>query len=71
MIGEVNLFGVFVPALLVLGIAALLVTGIVSRLLTLVSAYRLFAYRPLVDIAIFIFLLGGLVLLTASPDMTS
>lgn len=69
MIGEVSLGGVYVPGLLLLGAAALLVTALVTRLLHLVSAYRLFAWRAIVDIAIFVIILGALVLATAPmPD---
>lgn len=68
MNGEVSLFGVYVPGLLVLAVVALLVAALATRLLGLVSAYRLFAYRPLVDVALYVIILGGLVLLTARPD---
>lgn len=71
MSGEVNLFGVYVPSLLILAVAALLVTALATRLLSLVSAYRLFAYRPLVDLALYVIILGGLALLTARPDTLS
>ena len=67
MIGEVSIFGVYLPALLVLAIAAILLTGILTRLLTLVSAYRAIVYRPLVDLAIFVLILGLLSLLTGRP----
>lgn len=65
MIGDIAIGGVFVPALLVLAAAALALTGLVSTLLNLVGAYRLVAYRPIVDVAIFILLLGLLVIVTA------
>ena len=67
MTGEVSIFGVYLPALLVLAIAAILLTGILTRLLTLVSAYRTIVYRPLVDLAIFVLILGLLSLLTGHP----
>ncbi len=67
MIGEVSIFGVYLPALLVLAIAAILLTGLASRLLTWVSAYRAVVYRPLVDLAIFVMILGLLSLLTGRP----
>jgi hypothetical protein len=66
MIGEVSLAGVYMPALLVLGVVAVLLTGIVSRLLTLLGAYRLVASRPLADLAIFVLILGTLSWLSAS-----
>lgn len=58
MIGELALGGVYLPILLVIGAAALVLTALLSRLLVLISAYRFFAYRPLVDIALFIMLMG-------------
>lgn len=67
MIGEVSILGVYLPALLVLAIAAILLTGVATRLLTLVSAYRAIVYRPLVDLAIFVLILGLLSLLTGRP----
>jgi hypothetical protein len=67
VIGEISLFGVYVPALLLLALGALAVTGLLSRLLQLSGFYRLIAYRPLVDLCIFALLLGLIVLLTAPP----
>ena len=64
MIGEVSLFGVYVPALLLIVLAALVLTGLSSRFLQLSGFYRLIAYRPLVDLCLFMLLLGLLVLLT-------
>jgi hypothetical protein len=64
MIGEVSLFGVYVPALLLLGLAALVLAGLLSRLLQLTGFYRLIAYRPLVDLCLFTLILGLIVLLT-------
>jgi len=65
MIGEISIFGVFVPSLLLLNLLALVLTGIATALLQLVGFYRIIAYRPLVDLALFIFLLGLLVLVSA------
>jgi hypothetical protein len=65
MIGEISIFGVFVPALLLLNLIALVLMAIVTALLQLVGFYRIIAYRPLVDLALFILLLGLLVLVTA------
>lgn len=65
MIGELSIGGVFVPALLVLGVIALLITGLLTQLLQLTGVYRVVAYRPLVDLAIFVLVLGLIVLLTA------
>jgi hypothetical protein len=64
MTGEISLGGVYVPTILLLAIAALLLTGLATRLLGFVGVYRLVAYRPLVDVALFILILGLLSLLT-------
>ncbi|CAN5388466.1 hypothetical protein BH09PSE3_BH09PSE3_19310 [soil metagenome] len=71
MTGEIDVFGVYLPGLLVLAVVALLLTGVASRLLSLLGAYRLFAYRPLVDLAIFMLVLGSLVFATLSPETLS
>jgi hypothetical protein len=65
MIGEISIFGVFVPSLLLLTVLALALTGIFTAVLQIVGFYRIIAYRPLVDLALFIFLLGLLVLVSA------
>jgi hypothetical protein len=64
MIGEVSIGGVYVPTLLLLGCAAVILTGLVSRLLSLVGFYRLVAYKPVADIALFVLLLAAIVWLT-------
>ena len=69
MTGEVNLFGIYVPGLLLLAIAAAALTAIVARLAALLGLYRIFAYRPLVDVAIYVLILGGLVLAFAPPGV--
>jgi hypothetical protein len=69
MTGEVSLFGIYVPGLLLLAVAAAALTAIASRLLALFGLYRVFAYRSLVDVAIYILILGGLVLTFAPPGV--
>jgi hypothetical protein len=64
MIGEISIGCVYVPILLLLALAALTITGLLTQLLQLVGFYRLIAYRPLVDICLFVLLLGLLVFLT-------
>jgi hypothetical protein len=63
MIGEVSIGGVYFPPLLLIGTIALILTGAASWMLNLAGLYRLVAYRPLADIALFVLLLGALVLL--------
>jgi hypothetical protein len=65
VIGEVSIGGVYLPALLLLALAALFLTGLLARLLAVISAYRWVAYRPLVDIALFMLILGLLAALTS------
>lgn len=60
MTGEVNLGGVFVPTLLLLVLAALLLTYGLIRVISLLGLYRFFAYRAIVDLSIFVLLLGAL-----------
>jgi len=67
MRGEVSIAGVYMPGLLVLAIVALVLTGILTRLFGLIGVYRLIAYRPLVDVALYVIVLGGLVFLFV-PD---
>ncbi len=64
MIGEVSIAGVFFPPLLLLGFVVLALTALVSRLLQMAGFYRYVAYRPLVDLSLFVLLLGLAVLLT-------
>jgi hypothetical protein len=65
MNGEVSLGGVFVPTLLLLFLAALLVTGLIVRVLGPSGFYRFIAYRALVDLCLFILVLGTLAFLAA------
>ncbi|MFW2851376.1 DUF1656 domain-containing protein [Sphingomonas sp. TX0543] len=67
MSGEISIAGVYMPGLLLLAIAALVLTAVLTRLLGLIGAYRLIAYRPLVDVALYVIVLGLLVILFV-PD---
>jgi hypothetical protein len=58
MTGEISLFGVFVPSFLVLAMAAAIISLFVAQLMARLSLYRWFHNRPLVDLAIFILILG-------------
>lgn len=58
MTGEIAIGGVFVPTLLVLGIFAMLLTMLLARLFNALGLYRFVAYRALVDLCLFILLLG-------------
>lgn len=63
MKGEIAIGGVFVPTLLLLGIAALVLTFAIVRVMNAFGLHRIFAYRAAVDLAIFVIVLGGLVVL--------
>jgi hypothetical protein len=58
MTGEVSLGGVFVPTLLVSALAALALSFALSRLIAAFGLYRFVAYRALVDLSLFVLLLG-------------
>ncbi|KQO06788.1 MULTISPECIES: DUF1656 domain-containing protein [Sphingomonas] len=64
MTGEISIGGVFLPSILLLAVAAVLLTGLATRLLAFAGFYRVVTYRPLVDLALFILILGLLALLT-------
>lgn len=58
MIGEIAIYGIFVPTLLVLAVAAALATIGLMRLLNFLGVYRHVAYRALVDLCLFVLVLG-------------
>ena len=63
MMGEANLDGVFVSAVLVSALAALAVTFVLRRLLALVGAYRLVWHAALFDTALFVIVWAAIVAL--------
>jgi len=65
MMHDVVIGGVYLPALLMLGVVALILTGLLTRLINLTGGYRVVVYRPLVDVALFVIILGLLVLAAA------
>jgi hypothetical protein len=61
MIGEFDVYGVFVPPLLVwVGVALPLTAGL-RRLLRWFGFYRIVWHRPLVDLALLVIVLGAVV----------
>jgi Mn2+/Fe2+ NRAMP family transporter len=68
MTGEISIAGVYFPSLLLLAVIAAVLTGIATRLLSFFGAYRAVAYRPLVDLALFVIILGLLSLFTGSSS---
>jgi hypothetical protein len=61
MIGEIDVYGVFVPPLLLWVAAALPLTAVLRRMLRWVGFYRLVWHRPLFDFALLVIVLGAVV----------
>ena len=59
MIGEVDIYGVFVPILLVWGLIALAITAVLRRVLSYIGFYRLVWHRPLVDLSLLILIMAA------------
>jgi Protein of unknown function (DUF1656) len=59
MIGEIDIYGVFVPILLVWGAIALLLTAVLRRGLVRLGFYRLVWHRPLVDLSLLVIIMAG------------
>ncbi|MDE1180026.1 DUF1656 domain-containing protein [Paraburkholderia sp.] len=58
MIGEIDVFGVFVPAVLVLMLAAYLINVVIGKVLTRTGFYRLVWHRSIFDLGLYIFVLA-------------
>lgn len=63
MMGEIDLYGVFVPSLLLSVGAALPLTAGLRRVLRWSGFYRLVWHRPLFDFALLVMVLGAVVAL--------
>lgn len=59
MIGEFDVYGVFVPVLLVWGLIALVLTAVLRVALARVGFYRLVWHRPLVDLSLLVLILAA------------
>jgi hypothetical protein len=64
MIGEVSLYGLFLPPLLLLALAALLCTRVLKLALAKTRFYRLVWHPALFDFSLFILVLGALTYFT-------
>jgi hypothetical protein len=64
MIGEINIVGVFIPAVLVLMLVAYMVSRGVVALLALTGIYRFVWHRAAFDFCLYIFIFGAIVVLT-------
>jgi hypothetical protein len=65
MTGEIDIYGVFVPPLLVWVGVALPLTAALRRLLRWLGFYRLVWHRPLFDLALLVIVLGAVVAVSA------
>lgn len=57
---ELSIYGLYIPSLLVLAVAALVCTSVLGRLLTRLGFYRLVWHPALFEFALFFIVLGGL-----------
>jgi hypothetical protein len=60
MIGEVSIYGLFVPPLLLLTLAALVVCRLLNLVLAKVGFYRAVWHPALFNLSIFVIVLGAL-----------
>lgn len=65
MRSELDLFGVYMPGLLVCGVVAFVLNALLRRGLAHAGFYRFVWHRALFDLALFVTVLGLLVWLTA------
>jgi Protein of unknown function (DUF1656) len=59
MIGEFDIYGVFVPVLLVWALIALAITAVLRRVLGYFGFYRLVWHRPLVDLSLLVLVMAA------------
>ena len=60
MIGEISLYGLFVPPLLLLALAALAVSRLLNLVLARTGFYKLVWHPALFDLSLFVIVLGAL-----------
>jgi hypothetical protein len=60
MIGDINIDGVFVPAVMISAIVAALLLAILRRLLARIGFYRIVWHGPLVNVALYILILAAI-----------
>ncbi|MBN3758366.1 DUF1656 domain-containing protein [Paraburkholderia sp. Tr-20389] len=64
MIGEIDVLGVFVPAVLVLMFIAYLINVAIRTVLARVGFYRLVWHRSIFDLGIYVLVLGLVVIVS-------
>lgn len=60
MNGEISIGGVFMPTILALAVIASILTMLLLRFVNFAGLYRFVAYRALVDLCLYILVLGTL-----------
>lgn len=60
MNGETAIMGVYMPTILLLAVIAAFVTMALMRLADVAGLYRVVAYRALVDLCLYVLVLGAL-----------
>lgn len=63
MSGEIDIYGVFIPTLLVLMVVAFALTGVLRFVLARTGFYKLVWHRSLFNLAVYVIALGGIVAL--------
>ncbi len=69
MIGEFDIAGVFIPAVLVWAIVAIMLRAILTRVLTALRFYRLVWHRGLFDVATLVILWAAVVAVAAAQRL--
>jgi hypothetical protein len=64
MIGEIDIYGVFLPAVLVLMLVSYLFCLVVTRVFARVGLYRFVWHRSIFDLAIYVIVLGIVVIVS-------
>ncbi|MEJ1142536.1 DUF1656 domain-containing protein [Stenotrophomonas sp. CCNWLW162] len=64
MFSDFSIDGVLIPGLLAVAVAAMALSVLASRLLASLGLYRLFAWRPLVGLSLFVILAELMIRLT-------
>lgn len=65
MTGQLNIYGVYVPVLLVMMLIAYLIKSLLSSVLARSGLYRWVWHPPLFNLALYVMVLGALFTLTA------
>lgn len=60
MNADIDIFGVYVPSLMILALVAIIANLLLRSVLARVGVYRLVWHRSLFDLALFVIVLSGL-----------